>query len=93
MSVRQQCETCARRKYCDDDEEPWKSARISNLLAGLHGVDAADDDEICNGDGNLYEWLSSWYPETQLSQKMVIEEKRKEMERFNRMKMYRVVTR
>ena len=39
------------------------------------------------------EWLSSWYPETHLSQKMVIEAKRKDMERFKRMKVYRVLTR
>ena len=32
-------------------------------------------------------------PETHMSQKMVIEAKRKEMERFKRMKVYRVVTR
>ena len=28
-------------------------------------MDAAEDDEICNGDGIPDEWLSSWYPETQ----------------------------
>ena len=33
------------------------------------------------------------YPETHMSQKMVIEAKRKEMERFKRIKVYRVVTR
>ena len=45
------------------------------------------------GDGITDEWLSSWYPGTHMSQKMVIEAKRKEMDRFNRMKVYRAVTR
>ena len=35
----------------DDEEQLGTRARISNLIAGLHGVDAAEDDEICNGDG------------------------------------------
>ena len=56
-------------------------------------MNAAEDDEICNGDEGPDEWLSSWYPETRMSQKMVIEAKRKEMEKFKRMKVYRVVTR
>ena len=56
-------------------------------------MDTAEDDEICNGDGIPDEWLSSWYPETHMSQTMAIEAKRKEMERFKRMKVYRVVTR
>ena len=57
-------------------------------------MDAAEDDEICNGDGIPDERLSSWYPETHMSQKTVIEAKRrKEMERFKRMKVYRDVTR
>ena len=77
----------------DDEEQPGTCAWISTLIAGLHGVDAAEDDEICNGDAVTEEWLSSWYPETHMSQKMVIEAKRKEMERFKRMKVYRVVTR
>ena len=64
-------------------------ARISNLIAGVHG---AEDDEMCSGEGMNDEWLSTWYPETHMSQKMVIEAKRKEMERFKRMKVYRVVT-
>ena len=46
-----------------------------------------------SGDGINDEWLSSWYPETRTSQRMVIEAKRKEIERFKRMKVYRVVTR
>ena len=75
----------------DDEEQPWTRARISNLIAGLHGVDAAEDDEFCSGDGVNDEWLSSWYPETQMSQQMVTEAKSKEMERFKRMKVYRVV--
>ena len=66
----------------DDEEQLGTRARISNLIAGLHGVDAAEDDEICNGDEVLDEWLSSWYFETHMSQKMVIEAKRKEMERL-----------
>ena len=77
----------------DDEEQPVTRARISNLIAGLHGVDAAEDGEICSGDGVNDEWLSSWYPETHMSQQMVTEAKRKEMERFKRMKVYRVVTR
>ena len=77
----------------DDEEQPGTRARISNSIAGLHGVDAAEDDEICNGDGVPDEWLSSWYRETHMSQNMVIEAKRKEMQRFKRMKVYRVVTR
>ena len=62
-------------------------ARISVLVAGLHGVNAAE------GDGITDEWLSAWYPETHMSQKMVNEAKRKDMERFKRMKGYRVVIR
>ena len=77
----------------DDEEQPGTRSQISTLIAGLHGVDAAEDDEMCNGDEVHDEWLSSWYPETHMSQKMVIEAKRKEMERFKRMKVYRVVTR
>ena len=57
----------------DDEEQPRTGAWISNLIAGLHGVDAAEDDEICNGDEIPDEWLSSWYPETHMSQKMVLE--------------------
>ena len=34
----------------DDEEQPGTRARISTMIAGLHGVDAAEDDEICNGD-------------------------------------------
>ena len=77
----------------DDEEQPGTRARISALIAGLHGVNAAEDDEVCSGDGITDEWLSSWYPETHTSQKMLIEAKRKEMERFKRKKVYRVVTR
>ena len=77
----------------DDNEQPGTRARILNQIAGLHGVDAAEDDEICFGDEIPDEWMSSWFPKTQRSQKMVIEAKRKEMERFKRMKVYRVVTR
>ena len=55
--------------------------------------DVAEDDEISSGDGITDEWLSSWYPETHKSQKMVLEAKRKEMERIKRMKVYRLVTR
>ena len=56
----------------DDEDKPGIRARISNLIAALHGVDAAEDDEISNGDGIPDEWLSSWYLETHMSQKMVI---------------------
>ena len=47
----------------DDEEQPGTRARISALIAGLHGVNAAEDDEIDNGDGIPDEWLSSRYPE------------------------------
>ena len=77
----------------DYEEQPGTRARISNLIAGLHGVDAAEDDEMCSFEGMNDAWLSSWYPETLMSQKMVIEAKRQETERFKRMKVYRVVTR
>ena len=77
----------------DDEEQPRARAQISALIAGVHGVNAAEDDEIVNVDGIPDDWLSSWYPETHMSQKMVIEAKRKKMERVERMKMYRVVTR
>ena len=33
----------------DDEEQPGSRAWISTLIAGLHGVDIAEDDEICNG--------------------------------------------
>ena len=56
-------------------------------------MNAAEDDEICSREGINGEWLSSWYPETHINQKMVTEAKRKEMDRFKRMKVYRVVTR
>ena len=77
----------------DEDEQLGSRARISNLIAGLHGVDIAGDDEICNGGEVPNEWLDSWYPETHMSQKKVVEAKRNEMERFKKMKVYRVVTR
>ena len=75
----------------DDEEQPGTRAQISNFIAGLHGVDAAEDGEICNGEEVLDGWLSSWYPH--MCQKMVIEANRKEMECFRRMKVYHVVTR
>ena len=56
-------------------------------------MNTAEDDEFDNGDGIPGEWLSPWYLEKHMSQKMVIEAKRNEMERFKRMKVYRVVTR
>ena len=49
----------------DDEEQPGTRARISALIAGLH--------EVCSGDGITDHWLSSWYPETHINQKMVIE--------------------
>ena len=52
----------------DDEEQPRTRARISNLIASLHGVDDAEDDAISSGDGITDEWLSSWYPETHMSQ-------------------------
>ena len=77
----------------DDEEQPGTRARISTLSAGLHSVIAAEDHEICSGDGITDEWLSSWFPETHRSQKVVIEARRKEKGRFKRMNVYRVVTR
>ena len=44
----------------DDEEQPGTQARISSLIAGLHGVNAVEDDEICSGDGITDEWLSTW---------------------------------
>ena len=66
---------------------------ISALIASLHGVDGAEDDEIYSGDGITGGFLSSWYHETDMSQKMVIEAKRKEMEKFKRMRVHHVGTR
>ena len=66
----------------EDEEQPVTRARISALIAGLHGVDVAEDDEVFKGDAVTERWLSSGYPETHMSQKMVIEAKRKEMERL-----------
>ena len=77
----------------DDDEQSGTRARLPALITGSHGVNAAEDDEICSGYGINDEWLSSWNPETHVSQKMVIEAERMEMDRFKRMKVYRVVTR
>ena len=77
----------------DDEEQPGTRARSTALIAGLHGVDTAEDAEISSGDGITDEWLSSWCLETHMSQKMVIESKRQEMDRSKRMKVYRVVTR
>ena len=77
----------------DEEEQPGTRAQISALIAGLHGVDVAEDDEMSSGEGMNDEWLSSEYPETHMSQKMVLEAKGKGMERFKRMKVYRVVTR
>ena len=44
----------------DEEEQPGTRARISTLIVGLHGVDAAVDDEIGNGDEVPDERLSSW---------------------------------
>ena len=52
----------------DDDEQPGTRARLSVFIAGVHGVNAAEDDEICCGDGINDEWLFSWYLETHMSQ-------------------------
>ena len=73
----------------DDEEQPGTRTRISPLIAGPHGKTtkfAAVMRSQMNGcpHGTL---------RLILSPKMVIEAKRKEMERFNRMKVYRVVTR
>ena len=52
----------------DDDEQPGTRAWIAALIAGLHGVNAAEDEEIHSGDGITGEWLSSSYRETHMSQ-------------------------
>ena len=44
----------------DEEEQPVIRARISALTAGLHGVNAAEDNEVSNGDAVTEEWLSSW---------------------------------
>ena len=75
----------------DDEEQLVTRVRISALIAGIHGVNVAEDDEVCSGAGITDEWLSSWYPETHMSQKMVIGATRKEMERFKRLKVYLVL--
>ena len=36
-----------KRTANDDEEQPGTRSRISTLIAGLHGVDAAEDDEMC----------------------------------------------
>ena len=43
----------------EDEEQPATRARIEALIARLHGVNAAEDDEICSGDGSTEDWLSS----------------------------------
>ena len=48
----------------DDEDQRGTRAGVSALIAGLRGVNAAEDDETDNGDGIPDEWLSSWYPET-----------------------------
>ena len=68
----------------DDEEKLGTRAWMSALIAGLHGVNPAEDDEICSGDGITDEWLSSRYPETHMRQKMVNEAKRKEIDRFKK---------
>ena len=71
-----------------------ETLKPSEILAVPSGSTPSNStDEIHSGDGITDERLSSWYPETHMSQKMLIETKRKEMERFKRMKVYRVVTR
>ena len=56
-------------------------------------VSSQIQNQICSGDGITDDLLSSWYPETHMGQKIEIEAKRKEMERFKRMNVYRVITR
>ena len=53
-----------------DEEQPMTRARLSALIAGLHGVNAAEDGEVFTGDAVTEGWLSSWYPETHMSQKI-----------------------
>ena len=43
----------------DEEEQPGTRAQISTLIAGLHGVDAAERNEMCTGDEVHDEWLSS----------------------------------
>ena len=63
----------------DEEEQPGTRARIS-------ASDCRSTRSGCCGDGITDEWLSSWYPETHMSQKMVIEAKRKEMDILNRIR-------
>ena len=43
----------------DDEEQPVTRARLSALIAGLHGVNAVEDDEVFTGDAVTEGWLSS----------------------------------
>ena len=68
--VRQRCERAHGESIVTDEEEQAGTrALISTLIVRLHGVDVAEDSEISSGDGMTDEWLSSWYPETHVSQK------------------------
>ena len=51
----------------------------------------AEDGEVCIGDGFPDEWLSAWNLETHMSQKMVIEAKRKEIVGFGRERRWRCI--
>ena len=42
----------------DDEEQPGTRAPISDLFAGLHGVDVSEENEVCSGEGMNDEWLS-----------------------------------
>ena len=74
----------------DDEEQPGSRARISNLIAGLTVWMLQKMTKFAMVMGFQ---MNGCHPETHMSQKMVIEAKRKEMKRFKRMKVYRVVTR
>ena len=79
----------------DEEEQPAVRARLSAMIASLHGVDVAEDDEATNCQGNWFkdDWMSSWASEPILDPKMVEAAKRDELSRFARMNVYRVVTR
>ena len=42
----------------EDEEQPATRAQIEALIVRLHGVNAAEDDENCSGDGSTEDWLS-----------------------------------
>ena len=77
----------------DYDQQPATRARIAALVARLHGVDSAEGDETNTGEWIDDEWMSPWDPEPLMDSTLVHAAKRKELDRFKRMTVYRVVKR